>query len=138
MPAFAASNAIDGRTENAGHGDQFPSWGPDKLRGLWWKVDFGRLVEIDKVTLYIRADFPHDDCWHSATIEFSDGTRESIAVEKTGEPQEFKFEKRTVSHLRLIDLAEDEPLDWCGFTEVQVWGRDVYAPSSPLGTHVQR
>ena len=138
MPAFAARNAIDGRTENAGHGDQFPSWGPDKLRGLWWKVDFGRLVDIDKVILYVRADFPHDDCWHIATIEFSDGTRESIAVKKTGEPQEFKFEKRIVSHLRLTDLAEDEPLGWCGFTEVQVWGRDVYAPSSPLGTHFQR
>ncbi|MBN2139028.1 MAG: discoidin domain-containing protein [Sedimentisphaerales bacterium] len=132
MPAFAARNAIDGKTENKGHGDNFPSWGPDKRSDLWWKVDFGRLVEIDKVTVYIRADFPHDDYWHSATIEFSDGTKEAISIEKTAEPQAFTFEKRTVSSLRLTDLREAEPLGWCGLTEVQVWGRDVYAYPSPL------
>jgi hypothetical protein len=126
-PAFAARNAIDGRTENTGHGKRFPSWGPEKLKGLWWKLDFGRLVEIDKITLYIRADFPHDDYWRSATIEFSDGTKESIAIDKTAEPQEFRFAKRIVSYLRISDLVEDEPLGWCGLTEVQVWGKDVYA-----------
>ena len=26
--AFAAMNAIDGKTENKGHGSAFPSWGP--------------------------------------------------------------------------------------------------------------
>jgi len=132
MPAFAARNTINGRTENTGHGGKFPSWGPHKLKGLWWKVDFGRLVEIDKVTLYIRADFPHDDYWHSATIEFSDGTKESIIIRKTTGPQEFKFAKRIVSSLRFTDLVEAEPLGWCGFTEVQVWGRDVYTPASPV------
>ena len=132
MPAFAARNAIDGKTANAGHGGKFPSWGPDKLKGLWWKVDFGRLVEIDKITLYIRADFPHDDHWHSATIQFSDGTRESITIARTAEPQEFNFAKRIVSSLRLTDLIEVEPLGWCGLAEVQVWGRDIYAPPSRL------
>jgi hypothetical protein len=132
MPAFAARNAINGRTANKGHGGKFPSWGPDKQKGLWWKVDFGRLVEIDKITLYIRADFPHDDNWQTATIEFSDGSRESIAIKRTAEPQEFKFEKRIVSSVRLTDLVEAEPLGWCGLTEVQVWGKDLYAPLSQL------
>ncbi len=130
MPAFAACNAINGKTKNTGHGGKFPSWGPDKLKGLWWKVDFGRLVEIDKIVLYIRADFPHDDYWHSATVEFSDGSRESITIEKTAKPQEFEFDKRSVSWLRLSDLVETGPLGWCGFTEVQVWGRDVYSPGA--------
>jgi len=31
-PAFAARNAIDGKTENTGHGRKFPSWGPDKQK----------------------------------------------------------------------------------------------------------
>jgi hypothetical protein len=128
MPAFAASNAIDGGTENTGHGKRFPSWGPDKREGLWWKVDFGRLVEIDKVRLYIRADFPHDDFWHSATIEFSNGSREAIRIKKTAEVQEFTFDKRIVSWLRLTDLVEEPPLGWCALTEVEVWGKDVYAP----------
>jgi len=132
MPAFAARNAINGKTQNKGHGGKFPSWGPDKLKGLWWKVDFGRLVEIDKLVLYIRADFPHDDFWHSATIEFSDGSRESIKIEKTAEPQEFRFDKRVVSSLRLTDLTEAEPLGWCALTEVQVWGKDIYASPSRL------
>ena len=132
MPAFAALNAINGNTSNKGHGGNFPSWGPDKLKGLWWKLDFGRLVEIDKITLYIRADFPHDDNWQTATIEFSDGTKESIKIERTAEPQEFKFDKRIVSSIRLTDLLETEPLGWCGLTEVQAWGRDVYAPPSRL------
>ncbi|MDR1960135.1 MAG: hypothetical protein LBQ54_14010, partial [Planctomycetaceae bacterium] len=40
--AFAASNAIDGNTSNQGHGDAFPSWGPDQdVPDLWWQVDFG-------------------------------------------------------------------------------------------------
>lgn len=128
MAAFAARNAIDGKTANTGHGPNFPSWGPDKLKGLWWKVDMGRLVEIDKIMLYIRADFPHDDHWESATIEFSDGTKESIKINKTAGPQEIKFDKRIVSWLKLTDLVETEPLGWCGLGEVEVWGRDVYAP----------
>jgi len=132
MPAFAALNAINGKTANTGHGSNFPSWGPDKLKGLWWKVDFGRLVEIDKITLYIRADFPHDDHWQTATIDLSDGTKESIKIKRTAEPQEFKFDKRIVSSLRLTNLLEAAPLGWCGLTEVQVWGRDVYAPPSRL------
>lgn len=134
MPAFAALNAINGRTSNKGHGGKFPSWGTDKLKGLWWKVDFGRLVEIDKVTLYILADFPHDDNWQTATIEFSDGTSRSIMIKRTAEPQEFEFEKRIASSIRLTDLAEAEPLGWCGLTKVQVWGKDVYAPPSRVAS----
>ena len=130
MPAFAACNAINGKTANQGHGRAFPSWGPDKQRKLWWKVDFGRLVETDKIVLYVRADFPHDDFWHSATIKFSDGTKESIKLQKTADPQVFRFDKRNVSWLRLTDLKEAEPLGWCALTEVEVWGKDVVAPAA--------
>jgi len=65
-------------------------------------------------------------------VSFSDGTKEKIQIERTAEPQEFKFEKRIVSSVRLTDLVEAEPLGWCGLTEVQVWGKDVYAPPSRL------
>jgi len=125
MPCFAARCAIDGVTANKGHGKRFPSWGPDKRTDLWWKVEFGRPVEIDKVVLYIRADFPHDTHWHSATIEFSDGTREKVAIAGTAAPQTFAFTKRTATWLKFTDLVQDRPLGWCGFTEVQVWGRDA-------------
>jgi hypothetical protein len=134
MPAFAALNAIDGKTANTGHGGKYPSWGPDKRKGLWWKVDMGRLVETDKIVVYIRADFPHDDHWTNATVEFSDGTAESIKIAKTAGAQEFKFDKRIVSWIKLTDLVEEAPLGWCGLSEVEVWGKDVYSPGDALAT----
>jgi len=123
--AFAARCAIDGKTANRGHGGRFPSWGPDRRKDLWWKVEFGRRAEIDKIVLYIRADFPHDRHWHGATIEFSDGSREKIRIDKTDRPQTFKFARRTVTWLRLTDLVQAEPLGWCGLSEVEVWGRNA-------------
>jgi hypothetical protein len=122
---FAARCAIDGNTENQGHGKRYPSWGPHKRTDLWWKLEFGRTVTIDKLVLYIRADFPHDACWHAATVEFSDGSRQTIKIQKTARRQAFVSEKRSVEWLRLVDLVQEEPLGWCGLTEVEVWGRDA-------------
>ena len=125
-PDFAARNAIDGSVLNTRHGGwPYQSWGPDRRNDLWWKVDFGRPVEVDRLDLVLRADFPHDKHWHSATIEFSDGGRETIEIAKTAEEQKFSFKKRTVTWLRLTDLVQDEPLGWCALVEVLVWGRDV-------------
>ena len=123
---FAARNAIDGHAKNDRHGG-WPnqSWGPDKRRDLWWRVDFGRAVLVDSVVLVIRADFPHDRHWHSGAIEFSDGTREAIRIEKQAEPQKLAFSKRKVSWVRITDLKQAEPLGWCAFTEVEVWGTDA-------------
>jgi len=125
--AFLALNAINGSTENKGHGGRFPSWGPDKRKDLWWKVEFGKAVETDKIVLYIRADFPHDRHWHSATIEFSDGSREKVSIRKTAGPQTFRFRKRATTSVKFTDLVQAEPFGWCGFSEVQVWGRDAPA-----------
>jgi len=125
-PVFAARNAIDGRTENKRHGGwPYQSWGPEQKKDLWWKVDFGRPVEVDKVVIYVRADFPHDKVWHDAALKFSDGTAEKIRIEKTAEPQTFKFSARTVSSVEIADLVQDEPLSWAALTEVEVWGRDA-------------
>ncbi|MCL2306157.1 MAG: discoidin domain-containing protein [Planctomycetaceae bacterium] len=123
-PEFVAQNAIDGKTDNAGHGPQFPSWGPNKRTDLWWKVDFGRPVETDKIVIWIRADFPHDGAWKSATLEFSDGSKEKIVLEKTEKPQTFTFAKRATTFVKITELQEDFPLGWCALTEVEVWGND--------------
>ena len=73
-PLFAARNAIDGCIRNERHGGwPFQSWGPEKEKELWWQVDFGREVQVERVTLYLRADFPHDKHSHRATLVFSDG-----------------------------------------------------------------
>lgn len=124
-PVFAARNAIDGRTENKRHGGwPYQSWGPEQRKDLWWKVDFGRPVEVDKVVIYIRADFPHDKVWHDATLKFSDGTTEKIRIAKTAEAQTFKFSGRSVSSVEIADLVQDEPLGWAALAEVEVWGRE--------------
>lgn len=128
---YAAKNVIDGNTANRGHGPKFPSWGPDKRTDLWLKIDFGRPVEADKVVIYIRADFPHDAYWKGGTIEFSDGSKEKIFFQKTAMPQEFKFSPRRIEWLRITDLVQDEPLGWCAFTEVEVWGWQLKLQKSP-------
>ena len=120
---YAAKNVIDGNTANRGHGPKYPSWGPDKRTDLWLKIDFGKPVEADKAVIYIRCDFPHDAYWKTGTIEFSDGSKVKISFRKTATPQEFKFALRRIEWLRITDLVQDEPLGWCGFTEVEVWGR---------------
>ena len=122
---FAALNVINGGTDNLGHGKKFPSWGPDKREDLWLKIEFGRPVVADRIDLFIRADFPHDRHWHSAVVEFSDGGREKIAIRKTAERQTFAFPERKIEWLRFTDLVQEEPLGWCGFTEVEVWGREL-------------
>ncbi|MBQ9813914.1 MAG: hypothetical protein IJM54_11465 [Thermoguttaceae bacterium] len=125
LDEFAAKNAIDGKKENKGHGPKFPSWGPNLRTDLWLNVDFGCEVEIDKAVIYVRADFPHDDVWKSATLEFSDGSREKIELKATAEPQTFEFKKRRVTSVKLTDLEASFPLKWSGITEIEYWGTSV-------------
>ncbi len=122
---FEARNAIDGVAQNGHHGVwPYQSWGPQLRADLWWKLDFGRTVELDKIRLMVRADFPHDSYWKSATVEFSDGGHESIQIGSSPEFQDFHFKKRRVSWLRITDLVPVDPARWCSFIEVEAWGRD--------------
>ena len=127
-PSFWALNAIDGKTENRGHGKDFPSWGPEKRTDLWWKVNFGKEVEVNKVVIYIRADFKpytpqdHDGYWVSAKLRFSDGSVQSIQLKRTADPQVFELKTTKTSFVQITDLVEEGPLMWCSFNEVEVWG----------------
>lgn len=123
---FEARNAIDGATQNGHHGVwPFQSWGPQLRTDLWWKVDFGRPVELNKIRVMVRADFPHDSFWKSAEVEFSDGSRVSIQIGSSAKFQQFSFRKRRVSWLRLINLVPADPGKWCAFIEVEAWGHDL-------------
>jgi hypothetical protein len=92
--------------------------------GTWWQVDIGRLVEIDKVVIVLRADSLHNSNWHQTTLVFSDGHRQSIELENSVEPQTSTFEPRRTSSLRLADLVQGDPVSGCALAEVEVWGRD--------------
>lgn len=125
---FAARCAIDGNRRNDDvHG--CGSWGPQRNPDVWWRLDFGRPVEIDKLTLYLRAAWqpdnnPHDSYWKEATVVFSDGTKEKLELKKLAPGQDIPLKRRTVSWLVLKDLkpAEDK---WCALCEFEAWGRDV-------------
>ena len=122
---FESRNAIDGVTQNGHHGVwPYQSWGPQLRNDLWWKLDFGRTVELDKLRLMVRADFPHDSYWKSADIEFSDGSHVSVQIGSSAAFQDFSFKKRRVSWLRITNLVSADPAKWCSFIEVEAWGRD--------------
>lgn len=123
---FQARNAIDGVTQNGHHGVwPYQSWGPGLRLDLWWKVDFGRPVELDKIRLMVRADFPHDSYWKTAEIEFSNGTHLPIQIAQSAEFQDFVFPKRRVSWVRITNLVPADPARWCSFIEVEAWGKDL-------------
>ena len=123
---FAARNAIDGVGQNGHHGAwPYQSWGPEMLPELWWKLDFGRSVELDKIRLMIRADFPHDSYWKNAVVEFSDGTLLPIQITSSADFQEFSFPRRKVSWFRITKLAPADPTKGCSFIEVEAWGHDL-------------
>ena len=126
LPDFRARNAIDGETQNGHHGVwPYQSWGPGLRDDLWWKIDFGRAVEVDKIRLMVRADFPHDSYWQSAVIEFSDGGQLPITIKPSADFQDFTFPKGSVSWIRLSKLVPADPARWCSFIEVEAWGRDL-------------
>jgi rhamnogalacturonyl hydrolase YesR len=125
---FAARCAIDGNRRNDDvHG--CGSWGPQRTNDLWWRLDFGRPVTIDRLTLYLRAawtpaDAPHDSYWREATVVFSDGSIEKLELKQVAAGQEFPITSRTVNWLVLRNLkaAEDK---WCALCEFEAWGRDA-------------
>jgi hypothetical protein len=126
---FLALNAIDGKTNNLCHGSlACGSWGPQMLSNLWWRVEFGHDVIVDKVVIWIRHDFPHDSYWKDATLVFSDSSKVTIHPDSTSFPQTFTFQSRKTNSLTITNLVPNEN-KWCGFTEVQAWGYDTLQTS---------
>ena len=70
-------------------------------------------MEVDKLVILLRADFPHDKHWKRATLVFSDGSRVPIGLEKRRLRQTVAFPFKKTTLVRLADLAQDEPLGWC-------------------------
>ncbi|MGM9636392.1 MAG: hypothetical protein ACI3YK_00235, partial [Eubacteriales bacterium] len=115
---FEARNAIDGFTQNNGHGN-YPvqSWGPDSdfsTRTGYITIDFGHDVKVDTLNLYIRADFPHDTYFTSATIKFTDGSELDIDLTNSASVQSFDLGGRTTSSIKLTSLSMADPSGWAG------------------------
>lgn len=124
---FAARNAIDGVLANRSHGSwPYGSWGINRQEDAVMRVDFGRKVKIDKVVLYTRADFPHDNWWVRATLHFSDGSSQEFALEKSSVGQVLAFEEKETTWVELGNLVKSEdPSPFPALSQIEVYGRNA-------------
>lgn len=126
-PCFFERNAIDGVRDNEGHGlYPFHSWGGGLREDLEYTVDFGTEVETDRVTVYLRADFPHDTYWKEAALEFSDGARVPLTLAGTKEGQTFTFPKKRTASVKLTGFRqqrlEDGSLSFAALSQLEIYG----------------
>ncbi|WP_310603062.1 DUF7402 domain-containing protein [Anaerosporobacter sp.] len=121
---FAARNAVDGVCENRSHGEwPYESWGINRRDDAEMKVEFGQEIETDKIVLYTRADFPHDNWWTQVTLSFSDGTEIVWDMEKSCLPHVITFEKKRITWVRLGNLIKaDDPSPFPALSQIEVYG----------------
>lgn len=125
-PQFYERNAIDGNTQNTHHGKwPYESWGTGQRPDPELRIDFGREVELDKVRIFLRCDFPHDSYWNSLTLSFPDGSRIEAPLRKTAEGQEITFPKKRAAWIRLEQFKQPvAPLGWAALSEIEAYGSD--------------
>lgn len=124
---FAARNAINGNTANSSHGRYpYESWGINQRDDAEIKIDFGRSVLVDRAIITLRADFPHDNWWQHATLQFSDGTTQALSFVKTHLPQEFTIERKKVEWVIMKDMIKDptDPAPFPALTQIELWGNE--------------
>jgi len=125
---FAARNAIDGNRENSSHGNwPYESWGINMQDDAEFHINFGRSIIADKIVLYTRADFPHDNWWTQVTFSFSDGTQMEYNMEKSSKPHIFEFEPKKIEWLRIEKLIKsDDPSLFPALSQIEVYGKNEY------------
>ena len=125
---FYERNAIDGVTDNQGHGNYpYHSWAGGAREDLEYFIDFGTEVEVEKVIFYLRADFPHDTYWKSIDVEFSDKSIATANFEKTANGQELILPKKKLTktiHLTNFKQAEF-PFSWAALSQIQIIGNYI-------------
>lgn len=124
---FAARNAIDGYRENRSHGVwPYTSWGIGKRADAELHIDFGRPVDIDRIILVTRADFPHDAWWTQVTLGFFDGSTLDWSLQKSTQPHEITFETKRVTALSFKNLIKaDDPSPFPALTQIEVYGQEA-------------
>lgn len=124
---FFARNAIDGVLANEGHGYwPYQSWGINRQADAALRVYFGQEVEIDRIAIALRADFPHDSYWTQATLAFSDGSQEIVPLEKALDLQFFPIDKRLVEWVEIKELIKaDDESPFPALSQLEVYGKYV-------------
>lgn len=125
---FFACNAIDGMCENRSHGIwPYQSWGINRQADAEITIDFGRMIETDKIVIFTRADFPHDNWWTQITVSFSDGTVIDWKLQDHYRfAQVLQFDKKTISWVKLGNLIKaDDPSPFPALSQIEVYGKDL-------------
>lgn len=119
-----ARNAIDGFTQGGAHGIYpYQSWGPEyDNKDMYWQVDFGKEVKVSGIGIAVRSDFDHDTPFNKVTVEFSDGSTQTVSLEKTADVQKITFDKEVTTSSIKIKEFEKAFAAWSGFMEVEVYG----------------
>ncbi len=121
---FAAKNAMNGNHANRSHGPwPYESWGINQNPDAAMKIDFGRKVTVDKVGIYIRADFPHDSYWTQGKLQCSDGSFVEFKLKKTEKLQEIIFEKKEIEWIQLEQLIKaNDKSPFPALSQIEVYG----------------
>ncbi len=125
---FFACNAIDGMCENRSHGIwPYQSWGINRQDDAALTIEFGRLIETEKIILFTRADFPHDNWWTQVTLTFSDGSAIDWKLENRYRfAQVLEFDKKQITWVKLSNLIKaDDPSPFPALSQLEVYGRVV-------------
>lgn len=121
---FAARNAIDGVIANLAHGEwPYESWGINRREDAEITVDFGCDCIVDRIVLYTRADFPHDNYWTKAKVTLSNGNSFGINLKKVSTAQVIDIdpvETRSITLSDLIKSEEESPFP--ALTQLEVYG----------------
>ena len=129
-PCFFERNAIDGVIDNSNHG-MFPyhSWGGGLREDLEFEVHFGTEVEVSRVVLFLRADFPHDTYWKEMDVEFSDGTSAHATLYGVADGQVVEFEPKKTEMVKLTGFKqqrlEDGSLSFAALTQIEIYGKYI-------------
>lgn len=123
---FAAQNAIDGVTANSSHGQwPYESWGINRQDDAKIRIDFGREILTDRIILYTRADFPHDNWWEQVSFTFSDGSSLDMKMKKSEKPHEITFEEKQITWLEMHDMKKaDDPSPFPALSQIEVYGKE--------------
>lgn len=123
---FEPRNAIDGCVDNSSHGNYpYHSWGGGLRDDLEFTIDFGRDIEVDKIVIYLRADYfnNHDTNWETGVFEFSDGSRMPISMVKTPDPQVYSFDAKKISSVKLTEIRRPTSDQYAALTQIEVYGK---------------
>ena len=116
---------FDGVRANRSHGEwPYESWGINMQDDAAMKLDFGRPVLADRIVLYTRSDFPHDNWWQQVTIRFSDGSEQEFPLEKSSRAHVLPIPEKEITWLELCNLIKaEDPSPFPALSQIEVYGR---------------